>query len=97
MLISDLVYPTSRLYFYSALKQDDKTSLFNMSAALTAIYIATLNLALWLFAIKMWALSQTVVSIQTNQDPLKKDTLLKAIYYTGIVLNALAGVFMGIS
>jgi len=68
-----------------------------MAAVLAAIFIASFNIALWLFAIKMWALSQTVVSIQTNQDPLKKDTLLKATYYTGIVLNALAGVFIGIS
>lgn len=56
MLISDLAYPTSRLIFYSAMTNGNE-NYYNTSAVLGAIFSASLNIALWLFAIKMWALS----------------------------------------
>lgn len=56
MLISDLAYPTSRLIFYSAMANDNE-NYYKTSAMLGMISMASLNIALWLFAIKMWALS----------------------------------------
>jgi len=56
MLISDLAYPTSRLIFYSAMANNNENH-YNTSAMLVTIFNSSLNIALWLFAIKMWALS----------------------------------------
>lgn len=97
MTVGNLCYPTSRLLFYFGYKKlqlDDPKSetFFKMSAVFGGLYTGSIYLLLWLFAMKMWALSKQIRSIQNGTYVEAYSKALSLLYYTGGVINLCAGV-----
>lgn len=95
LLIANVSYPISRFCFYRALHYDLGVD-WTVSAITGGTCAGALSMAIWLFSIKMWALSVQLISISRKQNPHDFDRLLKVFYYTILVANLLNGVLEGL-
>ena len=59
LMLADFMYPTSRLLFYAGCDLNNELP-FILSAVLYGIFQITYSLAMWMFAIKIWVLSQNL-------------------------------------
>ena len=96
LMIGNFAYPTSRFFFYGAYENNNEL-MFTISAIFGGVFASCFNVALWLFAIKMWALAQNVITLQNGDDPNANDRKRIILYRSGIVLNGFCGVFCAIA
>lgn len=92
MMVGNFAYPTSRFFFYGGYENNSEI-MFTICAIFAGVSATCFNVALWLFAIKMWALAQNVITLQNGGDPNANDRKRIILYRSGIVLNTFCGVF----
>jgi hypothetical protein len=101
--MTDISYTLSRMFKHIAFKKilDGQTSgiqrNFSASAYFEGLYDTSFTSALWIFALKFWALSIRLKALfeQGNPDELK--TFIRFLYLSGIFVSLSFGVGLTVS
>ena len=56
----------------------------------------TFNAIHWIFAMQYWVLARKLKLIKNKQDPLTNSKLYTIVYYIGLALNVICGIFYGL-
>ena len=83
----------------STIFQDNPTKMNRL--LITAIAFAGLNTAIfncvhWIFALKYWSVACKLQFLQNRDDPDKFVTTYTIIYYVGLIINILTGLFQAL-
>ena len=103
LAVTDISYPLSRMFKHIAFKNlvenpgNEGKGNFSASAIFEGIYLTCFTSALWIFALKFWALSIRLKMVFERGNPDELKTLTRILYFSGIFISIAFGVGFAVS
>jgi len=103
LAVADIAYPLSRMFKYFAFQNlasganDDGKKNFSASAIFEGLYLTSFTSALWIFALKFWALSIRLEMVFKRGNPDELKTFTRLLYFSGIFISIAFGLGIAIS